>query len=133
MSTVIQNIEKEQIKADIPDFGPGDTVKAWLKVIEGGKERTQAFEGICIVRTRRSSLKESITIRKISHGVGVERTILMNSPRLDRVEIVRLGAVRRARLFYLREKIGKHARVKERRLPKDMIKGKGAKPNAAKK
>lgn len=117
MSTVISNIEKEQLKAEIPEFGPGDTVKAWLKVIEGGKERTQAFEGICIIRTRRASLKESFTLRKISHGVGVERTILTHSPRLDRIEVVRLGAVRRARLYYLRDKVGKHARVKERRLP----------------
>lgn len=112
---VIAKIEKDQLKSEIPDFGPGDTVKAWLKVIEGGKERTQAFEGICIVRTRKNSLKESFTLRKISHGVGVERTILMHSPRLDRVEVTRHGAVRRARLFYLRDKVGKHAKVKERR------------------
>lgn len=113
---VIASIEKGQLKSEIPDFGPGDTVKAWLKVIEGGKERTQAFEGICIIRTRQNSLKESFTLRKISHGVGVERTILTHSPRLDRVEVTRRGAVRRARLYYLRDKIGKKARVKEKRL-----------------
>lgn len=114
---VIASIEKGQLKSEeIPDFAPGDTVRAWLKVIEGGKERTQAFEGICIVRTRKNSLKESFTLRKISHGVGVERTILTHSPRLDRVEVTRRGSVRRARLFYLRDKIGKKARVKEKRL-----------------
>ncbi len=114
---VIASIEKGQLKTDeIPDFAPGDTVRAWLKVIEGGKERSQAFEGICIVRTRKNSLKESFTLRKISHGVGVERTILTHSPRLDKVEVTRRGSVRRARLFYLRDKIGKKARVKEKRL-----------------
>lgn len=114
---VIKTLEKEQMKSEVPDFGPGDTVRLSLKVIEGGKERIQAFEGICITRSRKNSLKESFTIRKISHGVGVERTILAHSPRLDKVEVTRRGDVRRARLYYLRDKIGKHARVKEKRLP----------------
>ena len=111
---LIQTIEREQMKREIPDFGPGDTVKAWLKVIEGGKERLQAFEGVCIKRGN-AGLKECFTLRKISGGVGVERTFLVHSPRLDRVEVVRRGEVRRARLFYLRGRVGKKARVKEKR------------------
>lgn len=113
--SVIGDIEAEQMKKDLPEFGPGDTVRAWLKVVEGGKERLQAFEGVCITRNRRGSLREAMTLRKISHGVGVERTVLIHSPRLDKVEVVRRGVVRRARLYYLRDKIGKDARVKERR------------------
>lgn len=115
---IIRTLETEQMKQSVPDFGPGDTIRAWLKVVEGGKERPQAFEGVCIVRQRRNSLKESITIRKISHGVGVERTVLINSPRLDKIEVLRLGVVRRARLYFLRDKVGKQARLKERREPK---------------
>ena len=88
---IIRMLETEQMKASVPEFGPGDTIRAWLKVVEGGKERPQAFEGVCLVRQRRNSLKESITIRKISHGVGVERTVLINSPRLDKIEVLRLG------------------------------------------
>ena len=112
---LINNIEHKQMKEEFPDFGPGDTVKAWLKVIEGNKERTQAFEGICIKRGN-SGLKESFTLRKISNGVGVERTILVHSPRLAKVEVLRRGLVRRARLFYLRDLVGKKARVKEKRV-----------------
>lgn len=111
---LIQTLEREQMKSEIPAFGPGDTVKAWVKVIEGGKERLQAFEGVCIKRGN-SGLKENFTLRKISHGVGVERTLMVHSPRLDRVEVTRHGEVRRARLFYLRGRVGKKARVKERR------------------
>ncbi|HXE73874.1 MAG TPA: 50S ribosomal protein L19 [Candidatus Nitrosotenuis sp.] len=112
---VIATLEREQMKAEVPAFAPGDTVKAWIKVIEGGKERLQAFEGVCIKRGN-SGLKETVTLRKISHGVGVERTLLVHSPRLERVEVIRRGSVRRARLFYLRGKVGKKARVKEKRL-----------------
>ena len=111
----IRILETEQMKKEVPDFGPGDTVRAWLKVVEGGKERPQAFEGVCIVRQRRNSLKESVTLRKISHGIGVERTVLVHSPRVDKIEVLRRGVVRRARLFFLRDKVGKHARLKERR------------------
>ncbi|MBI3925012.1 MAG: 50S ribosomal protein L19 [Armatimonadetes bacterium] len=111
---LIRMIEKEQMKSDIPEFGPGDTVKAFIKVIEGGKERIQAFEGVCIVRSN-SGLKESVTLRKVSHGIGVERTLLLHSPRLEKLEVVRRGQVRRARLYYLRERIGKKARVKEKK------------------
>lgn len=113
---VIQSIEQAQLRSDeIPDFGPGDTVKAHLTVIEGGKERTQAFEGVCIVRSK-SGLKETVTLRKVSHGIGVERTILLHSPRVKKIEVTRRGHVRRARLYYLRDRIGKKARVREKRL-----------------
>lgn len=105
------------MKQEFPDFGPGDTVKVWLKVIEGTKERTQAFEGVCIKRGN-SGLKENFTLRKISNGVGVEKTIMVHSPRLEKAEVTRHGAVRRARLFYLRDLVGKKARVKERRVNK---------------
>ncbi len=108
------NKNQKQVKEVMPAFGPGDTVKAWLMVVEGGKERLQAFEGICLKRGN-SGLKETFTLRKISGGVGVERTILLHSPRLVRVEVTRRGDVRRARLFYLRDLVGKKARVKEKR------------------
>ena len=114
MSTVIQEIEKEQLKAEKPEFGTGDTVKVHVRVIEGGKERIQVFEGIVIAR-RHDAARETFTVRKISHGVGVERTFLLNSPRVAKVDVVRRGKVRRAKLFYLREKIGKAARIKEAR------------------
>ena len=108
------NKNQKQVKEVMPAFGPGDTVKAWLMVVEGGKERLQAFEGICLKRGN-AGLKETFTLRKISGGVGVERTILLHSPRLVRVEVTRRGDVRRARLFYLRNLVGKKARVKEKR------------------
>ena len=114
MSTVIQEIEKEQLKAEKPEFGIGDTVKVHVRVIEAGKERIQVFEGIVIAK-RHDAARETFTVRKISHGVGVERTFLLNSPRVAKVDVVRRGKVRRAKLFYLREKIGKAARIKEAR------------------
>jgi len=114
MSTVIQEIEKEQLKAEKPEFGIGDTAKVHVRVIEGGKERIQVFEGVVIAK-RHDAARETFTVRKISHGVGVERTFLLNSPRVAKVDVVRRGKVRRAKLFYLREKIGKAARIKEAR------------------
>ena len=114
MSTVIQEIEKEQLKAEKPEFGIGDTVKVHVRVIEAGKERIQVFEGIVIAK-RHDAARETFTVRKISHGVGVERTFLLNSPRVAKVDVVRRGKVRRAKLFYLREKIGKASRIKEAR------------------
>jgi large subunit ribosomal protein L19 len=108
----IKLLEKEQMKTDLPEFRPGDTVKVQIKVVEGGKERLQAFEGICIER-KNSGLRETITLRKISHGVGVERTLPLHSPRVDKITVVRRGDVRRARLYYLRSKVGKSAKVKE--------------------
>ena len=114
MSTIIQEIEKEQLKAEKPEFGIGDTVKIHVRVIEAGKERIQVFEGVVIAR-RHDSARETFTVRKLSHGVGVERTFLLNSPRVAKIDVVRRGKVRRAKLFYLREKIGKAARIKEAR------------------
>lgn len=114
MSTVIQEIEKEQLKAEKPEYGIGDTVKVHVRVIEAGKERIQVFEGIVLAK-RHDAARETFTVRKISHGVGVERTFLLNSPRVAKVEVARRGKVRRAKLFYLREKVGKAARIKEAR------------------
>lgn len=111
---LIRSIENEQLKKNVVNFRPGDTIKVQIKVIEGGKERLQAFEGICIER-KSGGLKESFTVRKISHGVGVERTLLLHSPRVDKIEIIRRGDIRRARLYYLRGRVGKHARVRERK------------------
>ncbi|MFH0800886.1 MAG: 50S ribosomal protein L19 [bacterium] len=107
-------LEKEQMKSEIPKFRPGDTVKVQIKVVEGGKERLQAFEGICIER-KNAGLRETFTLRKISHGVGVERTLPIHSPRVDKITVVRRGDVRRSRLYYLRSKVGKAAKVKELR------------------
>jgi large subunit ribosomal protein L19 len=114
MSTVIQEIEKEQLKAEKPEFGIGDTVKVHVRVIEAGKERIQVFEGIVLAK-RHDGARETFTVRKISHGIGVERTFLLNSPRVAKVDVARRGKVRRAKLFYLREKVGKAARIKEAR------------------
>ena len=114
MSTLIEQIEKEQLKADVESFGVGDTVKVHVRVVEAGKERIQVFEGVVIAK-RHDSVRETFTVRKISHGIGVERTFLTNSPRIAKIEVVRKGKVRRAKLFYLRGKVGKAARIKEAR------------------
>ncbi len=106
--------EREQLRRDLPEFGPGDTVRVHFKVVEGGRERVQAFEGVVIAR-RGGGLRETVTVRRISHGVGVERIFPLHSPRLERIEVVRRGRVRRAKLYYLREKVGKETRIKERR------------------
>lgn len=111
---VIQSIQEEQLKKDLPDFAPGDTVKVHVKVVEGDRERIQVFEGVVLKRAG-GGLTETFTVRKISQGVGVERTFPVHSPKIDRIEVVRKGKVRRARLFYLRERTGKAARIKERR------------------
>ena len=110
----IEAIEKEQLRTDIPDFRPGDTVKVYVKVVEGTRERVQLFEGICIARTG-GGLKENFTVRRISSGVGVERTFPLHSPRLDKIEVSHRGVVRRAKLYYLRKLTGKAARIRERR------------------
>ena len=111
---IIDEIERENLKKDVPTFNVGDTVKVYVKVVEGGKERLQAYEGIVIAK-RNGSIRESFTVRRISYGVGVERTFPLHSPRIDRVEVVRHGKVRRAKLYYLRERTGKSARVREDR------------------
>ena len=107
-------IEKEQMRSDIPEFSPGDTVRVSLRGIEGEKERIQDFEGV-VIRIKRGNNRSTFTVRKISYGVGVERIFLLHSPRIADIKVVRRGAVRRAKLYYLRKLRGKAARIKERR------------------
>ncbi len=107
-------VESEQLKRKMPQFTPGDTVRIHLKVTEGGRERIQVFEGIVIAR-KGGGVRETFTVRRISHGVGVERTFPLHSPRIERVDVVRKGKVRQAKLYYLRGKIGRDAKVKESR------------------
>lgn len=113
MSHVIDQLEQEFIKADIPDFAPGDTVVVHVKVIEGDRERLQAFEGVVIARRNRG-VQSSFTVRKVSYGEGVERVFPLHSPSVARIEVKRRGVVRRAKLYYLRELTGKAARIRER-------------------
>ena len=110
--TIIQAIEAEQLRDNIPDFKVGDTVKVFVKVVEGTRERLQAFEGTVIAR-RNGSSRETFTVRRISYGVGVGRTFPVHSPKLDHIEITRRGRVRRAKLYYLRDRVGKASKVKE--------------------
>ncbi|MGI5839117.1 MAG: 50S ribosomal protein L19 [bacterium] len=112
---IIRMIEEEQIKKDLPDFRPGDTVKVSVKVVEGGRERVQAFIGTVINR-RGGGLRETFTVRRVSYGIGVERTFPLHSPRIAKIEITKHGAVRRAKLYYLRSLTGKAARIKEKRI-----------------
>lgn len=109
----IDMIEKEQLRSDMPEFKIGDTVRVQVKVVEGNRERLQAFEGIVIGR-RHGGVRESFTVRRVSYGIGVERTFPLHSPRIDSIKVVRRGKVRRAKLFYLRDRVGKAAKVKER-------------------
>lgn len=111
---IIQALEQEQLRKDIPSFKPGDTVRAHVKVVEGNRERIQVFEGVVIAR-QGGGIRETFTVRRISYGVGVERTFPVHSPRLEKIEVVRKGIVRRAKLYYLRNLTGKAARIKERR------------------
>ena len=112
----IQLIEAAQLKKDRQGFGPGDQVRVQVKVIEGEKERLQVFEGT-VIRRRGEGVRASFTVRRISYGVGVERTFPVHSPRIERVDIVRRGKVRRSKLYYLRDLAGKAARLKEKRAP----------------
>ena len=111
----IRLVEAAQIKKDRQGFGPGDTVRVQVKVVEGEKERTQAFEGV-VIRKRGEGIRASFTVRRISYGVGVERTFPLHSPRIERVDVIRSGRVRRSKLYYLRDLAGKAARLKERRV-----------------
>ena len=111
---IIETLENEQLRHDIPEFRPGDTVRVHVKVVEGKTERVQVFEGIVIAR-KNAGVRETFTVRRISYGVGVERTFLVHSPRLEKIEVKRRGIVRRAKLFYLRGLSGKAARIKERK------------------
>lgn len=112
MANIIDQIEKEQLRADITPFNIGDTVRVMVKVKEGDKERIQAYEGIVIAK-KGSGIKETFTVRRISFGIGVERTFPLHSPRIDKVIVVRRGKVRRAKIYYIRNLSGKAAKVKE--------------------
>jgi large subunit ribosomal protein L19 len=111
---IIEALDKEQLRSDIPEFRAGDTVKVYVKVVEGTRERIQLFEGVVISRSGHG-IREMFTVRRVSYGVGVERTFPVHSPRLDRIEVARKGVVRRAKLYYLRDLTGKAARIRERR------------------
>ncbi len=109
---IIKELEKEQLKSDITEFNVGDTVRVYAKVVEGTRERLQMFEGT-VLKRQNGGVRETFTVRRISYGVGVERTWPLHSPRIDRIEVVRYGIVRRAKLNYLRDRVGKAAKVKE--------------------
>ena len=116
MSTnIIERIDREQMRYEMPDFRPGDSVKVHIRIIEGNKERVQIFEGV-VIRRRRGLMDATFTVRKISHGVGVEKTFALHSPRLNKVEIVSRGKIRRSKLYYLRGLRGKAARIKAKDL-----------------
>ncbi|MBG9793187.1 50S ribosomal protein L19 [Paenibacillus dendritiformis] len=109
---IVQAITQDQLRKDIPSFRPGDTLKVYVKVIEGTRERIQLFEGV-VIKRRGGGISETFTVRKISYGVGVERTFPLHTPKIDRIEVARRGKVRRAKLYYLRNLRGKAARIKE--------------------
>jgi large subunit ribosomal protein L19 len=112
---LIRSVEERHLKSETEQFRPGDTVRVHVKIVEGSRERTQVFEGV-VMRLRHGSVARSFTVRRVTHGVGVERTFLFHSPRVERVETMRRGKVRRAQLYYLRGLSGKAARIKERRV-----------------
>lgn len=109
----IEIVEEKLKRTDLPEFGPGDLVRISFKVVEGGKERAQSFEGV-VIRRAHGGLRETVTLRKTSYGVGVERIFPLHSPMIDKIEVIRRGAVRRAKLYYLRERTGKSARIREK-------------------
>lgn len=113
MNPVIDELEKSYLKSDMPEVNPGDTVKVFVRIIEGNKERTQAFEGT-IIKKHGAGINKTITVRKVFQGVGVERVFLLNSPRIEKINILRRGDVRRSKLYYLRERSGKATRIKEK-------------------
>ncbi len=121
MSIIIQQIEQEQLRKNIPDFSQGDTVCVWVKVIEGTRERLQAFEGV-VIAIKNRGLHSAFTVRKVSHGEGVERVFQTDSPIIDNIEVKRRGKVRRSKLYYLRDLAGRAARIKE-----DLSKSKNSK------
>lgn len=113
MSDIIRELEKEQLRSDLPKLEIGDTVRVYVKVVEGNRERLQNFEGI-VIKMQGGGIRKTFTVRRISYGVGVERTFPYHSPRIGRIEVVRHGVVRRAKLYYLRKRTGKAAKIKER-------------------
>ena len=112
MNEIIRSIEAKQIRSDLPEINVGDTVRVWVKVVEGNRERLQAFEGTVIAK-RNGGIRETFTVRRVSYGIGVERTFPIHSPRVDHLEVIRRGKVRRAKLYYLRELQGKAAKIAE--------------------
>lgn len=110
----IRIVEEQHLKSDIPSFRPGDSVKVHVKIVEGTRERIQIFEGL-VLKRKGDGLRETFTVRRITNGVSVERTFPVHSPRIDRIEVTRRGIVRRAKLYYLRDRYGKAARIRERR------------------
>lgn len=110
---ILDKIDMEQMRFDIPEFRPGDTVKVHIRIVEGTKERVQVFQGV-VIKRKRGKMNATFTVRKISHGVGVEKTFALHSPRLEKIEVVTRGRVRRSRLYYLRARRGKAARIRER-------------------
>ena len=128
MNDIIKSIEAEQLKDNIAEFHVGDTVKVHAKIKEGNRERIQVFEGTVIKRQNGSS-RETFTVRKNSNGVGVEKTWPLHSPTIDKIEVVRLGKVRRAKLFYLRDRVGKKAKVKEKHFGEKYWKQRGLPPS----
>lgn len=113
MNPIIKKIDQEQMRLDHPEFRPGDTVKVHIRIIEGSKERIQVFQGV-VIKRKRGDMGASYTVRKVSHGVGVEKTFALHNPRIEKIELVSRGRVRRSRLYYLRERRGKAARIRER-------------------
>ncbi len=113
MSTIIEQINKEQMRMDHPDFRPGDTVKVHIRIIEGSKERVQVFQGV-VIKRKGGTMGATYTVRKMSHGVGVEKTFSLHNPRIEKIEVTARGRVRRSRLYYLRSRRGKAARIRER-------------------
>lgn len=114
MSKILEELEREQLKTGIPEFAPGDTVAVQVRVVEGGRERLQTFEGV-VIGKRNRGLNSAFTVRKVSYGEGVERVFQTHSPTIAGIKVKRKGAVRRAKLYYLRDRVGKRTRVKERR------------------
>jgi large subunit ribosomal protein L19 len=110
---IIENIEREQLRQDIPQFKAGDTVKVHFRVVEGTRQRTQLYQGI-VIKRQGQGVRETFTVRKQSFGVGVERAFPLHSPKIEKIEVVQIGDVRRAKLYYLRQKVGKQARVREK-------------------
>lgn len=110
---LIKMVESQQLKKDIPEFNVGDVVRVHVKVKEGNRERIQVFEGT-VLKRQHGGINETFTVRRVSYGIGVERTFLLHSPKVEKIEVIRRGKVRRAKLYYLRDRVGKAARVKER-------------------
>jgi large subunit ribosomal protein L19 len=118
VNAIIRELEQEQMKKELPSFKVGDTVRVHAKIVEGAKERIQVFEGV-VIKRQNGGIRETFTVRRLSNGVGVEKTWPLHSPRVDNVEVVRRGVVRRAKLFYLRDRVGKASKVREEIYKKD--------------